>query len=96
MRKARVLGGIVIAALGVGSTGWLGEVPLIVAFVILAAFTYTSGLRAPAAIAPAPAPAAVAATAGTRKRINAGNPSSAMIIMVMPRMIPTRSALSRT
>ena len=42
---------VVIAALGVGSTGWLGEVPLIVAFVILAAFTYTSGLRAPAAIA---------------------------------------------
>ncbi|MDX7949882.1 sodium:solute symporter [Lichenihabitans sp. Uapishka_5] len=42
---------VVIAALGLGSTGWLGEVPLILAFVILAAFTYTSGLRAPAAIA---------------------------------------------
>jgi SSS family solute:Na+ symporter len=36
----------VIAALGVS-----GEWPLIAAFVILAAYTYTSGLRAPAAIA---------------------------------------------
>ena len=36
----------VIAALGIH-----GEWPLIVAFVILAAYTYTSGLRAPAAIA---------------------------------------------
>src|SRR5271168_1499038 len=36
----------VIAALGIH-----GEVPLIVAFIILAAYTYTSGLRAPAAIA---------------------------------------------
>src|SRR5271163_4161317 len=36
----------VIAALGIH-----GEVPLIIAFVILAAYTYTSGLRAPAAIA---------------------------------------------
>src|SRR5271170_859347 len=36
----------VIAALGIH-----GEVPLIVAFVILAAYTYSSGLRAPAAIA---------------------------------------------
>jgi SSS family solute:Na+ symporter len=36
----------VIAALGID-----GEWPLIVAFVILAAYTYTSGLRAPAAIA---------------------------------------------
>jgi len=36
----------VIAALGIS-----GELPLIVAFVILAAYTYTSGLRAPAAIA---------------------------------------------
>ena len=41
---------VVIAALGVGGQGWLGELPLIVAFIILAAFTYTSGLRAPAAI----------------------------------------------
>src|ERR1700744_267987 len=36
----------VIAALGVN-----GEWPLVAAFVILAAYTYTSGLRAPAAIA---------------------------------------------
>src|SRR5690242_2384491 len=42
---------VVIAAMGVQSTGWLGELPLVIAFVILAAFTYTSGLRAPAAIA---------------------------------------------
>jgi len=42
---------VVIAAMGVQSTGWLGELPLIIGFVVLAAFTYTSGLRAPAAIA---------------------------------------------
>ncbi|HWG79732.1 MAG TPA: sodium:solute symporter [Stellaceae bacterium] len=42
---------VVIAAMGVQSTGFLGDLPLIIAFVILAAFTYTSGLRAPAAIA---------------------------------------------
>ena len=42
---------VVIAALGLQSSGWLGELPLIIAFVVLAAFTYTSGLRAPAAIA---------------------------------------------
>ena len=30
---------------------WLGDLPLIIAFVILAAFTYTTGLRAPAMIA---------------------------------------------
>ena len=42
---------VVIAAMGVQSTGLLGDLPLIIAFVILAAFTYTSGLRAPAAIA---------------------------------------------
>ena len=42
---------VVIAALGVQSSGLLGELPLVIAFVILAAFTYTSGLRAPAAIA---------------------------------------------
>ncbi len=35
----------------IGGMGLSGEVPLIVAFVILAAFTYSSGLRAPAAIA---------------------------------------------
>jgi solute:Na+ symporter, SSS family len=42
---------VVIAGLGFETTGLLGDVPLIIAFVILAAFTYTSGLRAPAAIA---------------------------------------------
>ncbi len=42
---------VVIAGLGIQTTGWAGDIPLIVAFVILAAFTYTSGLRAPAAIA---------------------------------------------
>jgi SSS family solute:Na+ symporter len=42
---------VVIAALGIGGSGLWGDLPLIVAFVILAAFTYTSGLRAPAAIA---------------------------------------------
>ena len=42
---------VVIAAMGVESTGLLGDLPLVIAFVILAAFTYTSGLRAPAAIA---------------------------------------------
>jgi solute:Na+ symporter, SSS family len=42
---------VVVAALGIGSAGWASDLPLIIAFVILAAFTYTSGLRAPAAIA---------------------------------------------
>ncbi len=42
---------VVIGGLGVSGTGWFGDVPLIVAFVILAAFTYSSGLRAPASIA---------------------------------------------
>lgn len=42
---------VAIGALGIGGEGWLGEVPLIVAFVILAAYTYHSGLRAPALIA---------------------------------------------
>jgi solute:Na+ symporter, SSS family len=41
---------VVIAAMGIGSQGVSGELPLVIAFVILAAFTYTSGLRAPAAI----------------------------------------------
>ena len=39
-------------AMGVGMSGGLaGDLPLVIAFVILAAFTYTSGLRAPAMIA---------------------------------------------
>jgi SSS family solute:Na+ symporter len=42
---------VVIGAMGVGTSGWSGELPLIIAFVILAAFTYNSGLRAPALIA---------------------------------------------
>src|ERR1700726_4751368 len=42
---------VVIAALGITGQGLLGDLPLVIAFVILAAFTYTSGLRAPAAIA---------------------------------------------
>ena len=42
---------VVIGAMGVESGGFFGDLPLIIAFVILAAFTYTSGLRAPAMIA---------------------------------------------
>lgn len=42
---------VVIAALGLETKGVMGDLPLIVAFLILAAFTYKSGLRAPAAIA---------------------------------------------
>ena len=42
---------VVIGALGIGGEGFKGEIPLIVAFVILAVYTYASGLRAPAMIA---------------------------------------------
>ena len=42
---------VVIGALGVETSGFVGDLPLIIAFVILAAFTYSSGLRAPAMIA---------------------------------------------
>jgi len=42
---------VVIGAMGVETSGFAGDLPLIIAFVILAAFTYTSGLRAPAMIA---------------------------------------------
>ena len=42
---------VVIGALGFDTTGLSGDVPLIIAFVILAAFTYSAGLRAPAMIA---------------------------------------------
>ncbi len=38
-------------AMGVTGEGFVGDIPLIIAFVILAAFTYSSGLRAPASIA---------------------------------------------
>jgi solute:Na+ symporter, SSS family len=42
---------VVVGALGVSGTGLASDLPLIIAFVILAAFTYSSGLRAPASIA---------------------------------------------
>jgi solute:Na+ symporter, SSS family len=42
---------VVVGALGVSGTGFMADVPLIIAFVVLAAFTYSSGLRAPASIA---------------------------------------------
>ncbi len=42
---------VVIGALGFQAEGFAADLPLIIAFVILAAFTYTSGLRAPAMIA---------------------------------------------
>jgi SSS family solute:Na+ symporter len=42
---------VVIGALGFQTGGFVGDLPLIIAFVILAAYTYTSGLRAPAMIA---------------------------------------------
>lgn len=42
---------VVIGAMGVEGSGLVGDLPLIIAFVILAGFTYTSGLRAPAIIA---------------------------------------------
>lgn len=42
---------VVVGALGVSGTGLMADLPLIIAFVVLAAFTYSSGLRAPASIA---------------------------------------------
>ncbi|HTV37578.1 MAG TPA: sodium:solute symporter [Xanthobacteraceae bacterium] len=42
---------VVIGGMGVYGSGYAGDLPLVLAFVILAAFTYTSGLRAPASIA---------------------------------------------
>jgi solute:Na+ symporter, SSS family len=42
---------VVIGALGISGTGFAADVPLLVAFAVLAAFTYSSGLRAPASIA---------------------------------------------
>ncbi len=42
---------VIIGALGFNTQGWLGELPLIIAFAILAMYTYTSGLRAPTMIA---------------------------------------------
>src|SRR6202040_1103847 len=42
---------VVIGALGISGTGLAADLPLLIAFIVLAAFTYSSGLRAPAAIA---------------------------------------------
>ena len=42
---------VVIGALGISGTGISSDLPLIIAFIVLAAFTYSSGLRAPASIA---------------------------------------------
>src|SRR5450631_3737133 len=42
---------VVIGALGISGTGLMADLPLIIAFAVLAAFTYSSGLRAPASIA---------------------------------------------
>ena len=42
---------VAIGGLGISGSGYLGDLPLFIAFVILAAFTYSSGLRAPASIA---------------------------------------------
>jgi SSS family solute:Na+ symporter len=42
---------VVIGAMGISGTGFMADLPLLIAFIILAAFTYSSGLRAPASIA---------------------------------------------
>jgi solute:Na+ symporter, SSS family len=42
---------VVVGALGIYGTGFAADLPLLIAFIILAAFTYSSGLRAPASIA---------------------------------------------
>src|ERR1700716_1940831 len=42
---------VVIGALGISGAGWAADLPLLIAFAVLAAFTYSSGLRAPASIA---------------------------------------------
>jgi len=42
---------VVIGAMGVTGSGFAADLPLVIAFLILAAYTYTSGLRAPAMIA---------------------------------------------
>ena len=42
---------VVIGGLGISGTGYVADLPLVIAFIILAAFTYSSGLRAPASIA---------------------------------------------
>jgi SSS family solute:Na+ symporter len=42
---------VVVGALGISGTGLAANLPLVIAFVVLAAFTHSSGLRAPASIA---------------------------------------------
>ena len=42
---------VVLGGMGIGGTGIVADLPLIIAFLVLAAFTYSSGLRAPASIA---------------------------------------------
>jgi solute:Na+ symporter, SSS family len=42
---------VVLGALGISGSGFAAELPLLIAFIVLAAFTYSSGLRAPASIA---------------------------------------------
>jgi SSS family solute:Na+ symporter len=41
----------VLRTIGLNASGWLGHLPLFIAFVVLALYTYSSGLRAPALIA---------------------------------------------
>ncbi|HEX5114045.1 MAG TPA: sodium:solute symporter [Pseudonocardiaceae bacterium] len=41
----------VLRTIGLNAGGWLGHLPLFIAFIILALYTYSSGLRAPALIA---------------------------------------------
>jgi SSS family solute:Na+ symporter len=42
---------VVLTTMGIGGKGFAADLPLVIAFLILAAYTYTSGLRAPAMIA---------------------------------------------
>ncbi|HEY6452607.1 MAG TPA: hypothetical protein VIX87_08410, partial [Steroidobacteraceae bacterium] len=42
---------VVVGGLGISGSGLASDLPLIIAFLVLAAFTYSSGLRAPASIA---------------------------------------------
>ncbi len=42
---------VVFKAMGISGTGLVGELPLIIAFIILSLYTYSSGIRAPALIA---------------------------------------------
>ena len=42
---------VVLGGLGIWGSGLAADLPLVIAFIILAAFTYSSGLRAPASIA---------------------------------------------